>query len=174
MKTALSILILACSTAAVVGAEYVTLTPATPSKVVRAADLIEVIGTNMNNNGLSVNLNLTFADGATIALVLRGKENGLAFADMRGNSFTGLTNVTLAASSGTNACATLKITPAEELPVAAPGTVVVVPEGTTGDLSLVVDSSDDLVTWSQIHAQGITAAADSKFYRLRIIKTVSP
>lgn len=174
MKTALIVTSLVSFALSASGAEYVTLTPSTPTKNLAAGDLVELVGTNMNNNGLAVSLNLAFADGAAVSLVLRGKENGLAFADMKGNSFTGLSSVTLSVAAGTNVCATLKITPAEEISVAAPGTVVVVPESTTGDLSLVVDSSDDLVNWSQIHAQGINAETDAKFYRLRIIKTISP
>lgn len=174
MKTALVLTALASLTLTASAVEYVTLTPTSTSKNVAAGDLIELVGTNMNNNGLAVSLALNFADGASVALVLRGKENGLAFADMKGNFFTGLTNVTLNAPGGSNVCATLKITPAEEISVAAPGTVVVVPESITGDLSLVVDSSDDLVNWSQIHSQAINTETDSKFFRLRIIKTVSP
>lgn len=154
--------------------EYVTLTKNTKTKALTATDLVEVVGTSMNNNGFAFNLDMTFADGAVVPLVLRGKEGGLAFDDMKGNSFTGLTSITLQAGNNDVVAVTLKITPAEEIGAAAPGTVLVVPDTATGNYSVVVEESDDLVNWQNFATQVITAGSSSKFYRTRIIQTVSP
>ena len=174
MRTALTLLALASFTLTASAIEYVTLTTKTPTKNVSAGDLVELVGTNMNNNGLGVALNLTFADSATVAVVLRGKENGIAFADMKGNSFTGLTEVTLAAAGSANVCVTLKITPAEDIAVAAPGTVLVIPDTASGDLTVEIQSSNDLVNWAPFLTQEITAGTDPGFYRMRVTKAVAP
>ena len=174
MKTALIALVFVSITLTASAVEYVTLTTSTKTKNVSAGDLVEVVGTNMNNNGLGVSLNLGFADGASVNLVLRGKENGLAFADMKGNSFTGLTTIALSASGSANVCVTLKITLAEEISVVAPGTVLVVPETASGDLTVEVQSSTDLVNWAPFLTQEITAGIDPQFYRMRVVKTVAP
>ena len=114
---------------------------------------------------------------ALIDLVLRGKEVSAgvpaAFNDMKGNSFTGLTSVSLLVGPN-KAAVTLKITPAEELSVASEGTVLVVPDSTEGDLTVLVESSNDMVSWSSFLSQNITAGSSPKFYRTRIIKNVSP
>jgi len=161
--------------------EYVTLTPATATKNVSSTDLVEIVGTTLNSVAISSALSLTFADAPSspVAIELKGKEgasNPAAFDDMKGNVFTGLTSITLLqGNAGTYpAAVTLKITPAEEISVASEGTVLVVPDSTTGDLVVLTESSDDMVTWSTFLSQVITAGSDPKFYRTRIIKNVSP
>lgn len=156
--------------------EYVTLTGSTTTRALQATDIVEVVGTNKNNDGNSEHLNLTFADGASTKLLLRGKE-GSAFTDMRGNIFTGLTSISLTETNGssaaTNTCVTLKITPESEVG-STPGTVLVIPENSTGDFDVIIESSDDLINWTTLHTETVDAQTDSQFYRARIIKTIAP
>ena len=158
--------------------EYVTLTKNTTTRNVNATDLVEVVGTNKNNYGTADSLVLNFADGASTALVLRGKEVGSPYSDMAGNSFTGLTSVSLSIEGSVGPvnlpCVTLKITPADEIGATPPGAESVLPENTTGDFNVVVESSDDLVNWMVFSSQVISAATSKKFYRTRMIKVVAP
>ena len=169
----LALLTLALPAAAV---DYVTLTTANASskvKTVLATDLVEVVGTNLNNDGNAFGLQLNFANSSSVVMALRGKE-GTQFSDMKGNSFVGLNNVTLLANNGANVAVTLKITPADEIGVVAPATVLVVPEAASGDVTVEVQSSTDLVTWMPFLAKEITAGVDPSFYRLRVVKTIAP
>jgi hypothetical protein len=156
--------------------EYVTLTKAHASRAVSTTDLVEVVGTTLNNNGDVYGLQFTFpgSPAENIIMNLRGKESA-AFDDMKGNTFVGANNVQLLIANGqTPIAVTIKITPAQEISVASEGTVLVVPDSSTGDLTVIVESSDDMVAWSTFLSQTITAGSDPKFYRTRIIKNVSP
>lgn len=173
MKTVPLILIISALTPLAGAVEYVTLTGSTQSKTVTSGSLVEVIGTNKNNDGNSEYLRFTFADGASTKMLLRGKE-GSEFTDMKGNAFTGLTAVTLELSNGSptpNTCVTLKITPADEIGVTPPGTVLVLPEDATGDFTVVTESSNDLVSWTTITTTPVQLPGAPQFYRSRIIKT---
>jgi hypothetical protein len=153
--------------------EHVTLTGNTPSKAVAPGSIVEVVGTNKNNDGTADNLKLTFADGAITRMVLRGKESG-QFSDMKGNIFTGLTSVALEQSNGTpapNTSVTLKITPASEIGATPPGAVLVLPENSTGDYEVIIQSSDDLVSWTNVISHHVNATSAPNFFRARIVKT---
>jgi hypothetical protein len=156
--------------------EHVTLTGSTPTKAVSAGSLVEVVGTNKNNDGNIEFLRFTFADGASTKMALRGKESG-QFNDMKGNAFTGLTAVTLEQANGTpapNTSVTLKITPANEIGTTPAGAVLVLPENSTGDYDVVIESSDDLVNWGTVITQVVDGATSKNFFRARIIKKVAP
>lgn len=153
--------------------EYVTLTGNTQTKALAAGALVEVIGTNKNNDGNVEYLRFTFADGFSAKMTLRGKES-YPFSDMKGNSFTGATSVSLEQSNGnpvTLTCVTLKITPANEIGVTPPGTVLVLPEDATGSYTVVTESSNDLVNWTTMTTTPVVLPSAPKFYRSRIIKT---
>jgi hypothetical protein len=152
--------------------EFVTLTANTPSKVVAAGSLVEVVGTNKNNDGYGSNLNLTFADGASARMVLRGKESS-AYADMKGNVFTGVTGVTLEQTGGAAPATivTLKITPPNEIGVTPPGAVLVLPEDATGTYTVITESSNDLVNWTTMTTTPVQTPGGAKFFRSRIVKT---
>jgi hypothetical protein len=170
----LSMLIAYCSLGSLVGAvEYVTLTGNTQSKSVTTGSLVEIVGTNKNNDGNVEYLRFTFADGASTRMVLRGKESS-AYTDMKGNTFTGLTMVTLETATGNPTplvSVTLKITPADEIGVTPPGTVLVLPENASGNYSVVTESSNDLVSWTTLTTTPVQVPGSPKFFRSRIIKT---
>ncbi len=153
--------------------EFITLTGTTRTKAVTAGSLVEVVGTNKNNDGNVDFLRFTFADGASAKMALRGKESS-HYDDMKGNAFTGITLVTLETSTGAatpTICATLKITPANEIGVTPAGAVLVLPENSTGNYNVVTESSNDLVTWTSISTHVVDLANAPKFFRSRIIKT---
>ena len=109
--------------------------------------IVEVVGTNKNNDGNVEYLRFNFSDGAVTKMALRGKESS-AYIDMCGNIFTGLTAVSLETSNGSPTpliSVTLKITPAEEIGVTPPGAVIVLPDGSSGNYTVITESSDDLV-----------------------------
>lgn len=153
--------------------EHVTLTGNTQSKSVAAGALVEVIGTNKNNDGNVEYLKLTFADGAVTKMVLRGKESS-QYTDMRGNCFTGLTSVSLEQANGTpapNTSVTLKITPPNEIGITPPGAVLVLPQNSTGNYDVIIESSGDLVNWTTLTTHSVNVATAQNFFRARIIKT---
>lgn len=173
MKTTYSLLAIWALAGSAEALEHVTLTGITRTKAVAAGSLVEVIGTNKNNDGNAEFLRFTFADGSSTKMMLRGKESG-QFDDMKGNAFTGITLVTLETSTGAATpltCATLKITPANEIGVTPPGTVLVFPENVTGNYSIVTESSNDLVTWTTLTTTIVDVVNAPKFFRSRIIKT---
>lgn len=179
MKPQSILLILAFLTAPVQAVQYVTLTQNTPTRTLNATDLVELVGTNKNNYGTADNLVMTFADGSMTEMVIRGKENGAAFSDMKGNVFTGLASITLqidGSNGGTlnKPCVTLKITPAEEIGATPAGAVLVLPENSVGDFNLVVESSDDLVNWTIFSSELLSVTTARKFYRTRVIQVASP
>ena len=173
MKTVATIATTIALATAATALEHVTLTGNTPSKTVASSSIVEVVGTNKNNDGNVEYLKLTFADGAVNRMVLRGKESG-QFTDMRGNTFSGLTAVALEQANGTpapNTCVTLKITPASEIGATPPGAVLVLPENSTGDYEVIIQSSDDLVSWTNVISHHVNATSAPNFFRARIVKT---
>ena len=173
MKTTYSLLAIWALAGSAEALEHVTLTGITRTKAVAAGSLVEVIGTNKNNDGNAEFLRFTFADGSSTKMMLRGKESG-QFDDMKGNAFTGITLVTLETSTGAATpatCATLKITPANEIGVTPAGAVLVLPENATGNYTVVTESSNDLVSWTTIATHIVDINNAPKFFRSRIVKT---
>jgi hypothetical protein len=83
---------------------------------------------------------------------------------------TGITKV----KNGASGVVTLKITPKSEINVVAPGTVLVLPENVTGNFDVVIEASDDLVSWMPFFSQTVNAATAKKFFRTRVVKTPTP
>ena len=69
---------------------------------------------------------------------------------------------------------TLKITPANEIGATPAGAVLVLPENSTGDYDVVIESSDDLVNWDTVITQVVDGTTSPNFFRARIIKKVAP
>jgi hypothetical protein len=66
--------------------------------------------------------------------------------------------------------ATFKITHANELNVVAPTSLLVIPENSTGNYNIVVETSSDTATWTPFHSQTVSAADAKRFFRTRIVK----
>jgi hypothetical protein len=66
--------------------------------------------------------------------------------------------------------ATFKITPANEINAVAPTSLLVIPENSTGNYNIVVETSSDTATWTPFHSQTVSAADAKRFFRTRIVK----
>ncbi|MEO1835859.1 MAG: hypothetical protein ABGZ49_10245 [Akkermansiaceae bacterium] len=48
--------------------------------------------------------------------------------------------------------------------------MLVLPEDTTGNFNLIIEESDDLVSWTQFFSQTVNSDTASKFFRTRVVK----
>jgi hypothetical protein len=172
MKTILAAILATLSLGTAQAVEYVTLTPANPSKNVAATDLVEIVGCSNVRSSFATQLFLTFGDETEVIVALGGfreKSNGglAAFARTLGQKYTGLTALRL---NGNRDVITLKITPVSERNVVTPATVLVLPENSTGNYDVVVEASDDLVSWLPFFSQTVNSQTAKKFFRTRIVK----
>ncbi len=65
---------------------------------------------------------------------------------------------------------TISITHTEELSKVGPTSVLVIPENSTGNYDVVVESSGDMTTWSPFVSQTVQSDAAKNFFRVRIVK----
>ena len=142
--------------------EFITLFP-NETKDLDPTSLIEITARN-NNSASSGHFTIFKGESAYQEInVIDSQDRALLIA-------TGITRV--ATSNVT--VVTLKITPASEVNAIGPTTVLVLPENSSGNYDIVLDSSNDLVNWTTFHSQTVTAPAADNFYRARIVKTPSP
>ena len=87
---------------------------------------------------------------------------------INGTIITGSTKATLT-SSNFSASVTLKITNASEINKAGPTTVLVLPENSTGNYDLVVESSTDSITWIPFHSETVNSDTAERLFRVRIV-----
>jgi hypothetical protein len=66
--------------------------------------------------------------------------------------------------------ATFKITRAEEINATGPTSLLVIPENSTGNYNIVVETSSDTATWTPFHSQTVSANDAKRFFRTRIVK----
>ncbi len=142
-------------------AEYRTLRQNALSMQVPASSVIKITGIVGAGNGNG--LRLTFADGTEINFDISNS--------MVGHEFSGLTKVeNYAPSYSAPAIVTLQITHANELNVVAPTSLLVIPENSTGNYNIVVETSSDTATWTPFHSQTVSANDAKRFFRTRIVK----
>lgn len=84
------------------------------------------------------------------------------------NAITGIK--TLKVSGDNSKWATVKITPKEEATAVGPTSVLVIPENSTGNYDVVVESSGDMTTWTPFVSQTVQSNTPSNFFRVRIVK----
>ena len=73
-------------------------------------------------------------------------------------------------SRGTGAIASFEITPNETATSKAAGPALVLPEGGDGKQKLVLESSTDLINWTEDSLGSKDSSAKKRFYRLRAVK----
>ena len=92
MKTILAAILATLSLGTAQAVEYVTLTPANPSKNVAATDLVEIVGCSNVRLPFATQLFLTFGDETEVIVALGGfRENNegiAAFARTLGQKYT--------------------------------------------------------------------------------------
>jgi hypothetical protein len=84
--------------------------------------------------------------------------------------FTGIKSFKVFTQSSGKPVVTLKITHTEELSKVGPTSVLVIPENSTGNYDVVVESSGDMTTWSPFVSQTVQSDAAKNFFRVRIVK----
>ena len=179
MKKFAIITIIAGLIQSVAAVEYVTLSTSSKTATVAPNALVEVVGFMDWTQPYSLGtprIEFTFANGdKSIGLLMAGAidNNGAYPLPILNQKFTGVIQVRIFRQTTENlegSAVTLKITPAAEIESAGPKTVLVIPEGSTGDYDVVIESSGDMVTWSPMHSQGVTGSGPQQFFRTRIIK----
>ena len=173
MKRILALILAALSVSTVQAVEYVSLTPTNSSKTVAATDLVEIVGcSNIRSSGV-LPLTLTFSDGTEVNVALGGYRrdgvnSGTAFATTLGQKYTGLTTIRSKASTDV---ITLKITSASEINAVTPSSVLVLPENSTGDFDVIIESSSDLVSWLPFFSQTVNSQTARRFFRTRVVRS---
>jgi hypothetical protein len=177
MKTILAIIIAALSLGTAQAVEYVTLTDASPSKALAPTDLIEVVGCSNIRTRLSLNLLLKFSDGTETTSDIGGyveRANAFPMNTTLGQAYTGLTEVSLRPGNLRGHVITLKITSASEINAVTPSAVLVLPENSTGNYDVVIEASDDLVSWLPFFSQTVNSQTAKKFFRTRVVRSQGP
>ena len=173
MKRIFAVILAALSVSTVQAVEYVSLTPTNSSKTVAATDLVEIVGcSNIRSSGV-LPLTLTFSDGTEVNVALGGYRrdgvnSGTAFATTLGQKYTGLTTIRSKASTDV---ITLKITSASEINAVTPSSVLVLPENSTGDFDVIIESSSDLVSWLPFFSQTVNSQTARRFFRTRVVRS---
>jgi hypothetical protein len=165
MKTLLLTLGMA---AALVGSsyavEYVTLFAAEQTVSLSTNDVVEVVAaplfqTSNGGNFESSILGVRFGDSSA-------QTSGYRF--YKGGFYTGISLIE--ANIHTVLPVTLRIRKANEINAVAPTSVLVIPENSTGNYNIVVETSSDTATWTPFHSQTVSAADAKRFFRTRIVK----
>jgi len=141
-------------------AEYVTLFNG-DSKEINAESIVETVGWK----------SMTYQSDHQIRLVFVKSNTGEEFErDIYSNPgvMTGLKRISILGNSGF--FVTLKITHANEINAVAPTSVLVIPENSTGNYNIVVETSSDTATWTPFHSQTVSANDAKRFFRTRIVK----
>jgi hypothetical protein len=141
--------------------EYVTITAENPSVSLDPQDVVEIVGTYAGFSGYELEF---YFSGRSFRTVL---------SPGRGTVVNGLTEIRGEQGSfrdGSNTFATLKITRAREINAVQPTSVLVIPENSTGNYNIVVETSSDTATWTPFHSQTVSAADAKRFFRTRIVK----
>jgi hypothetical protein len=69
---------------------------------------------------------------------------------------------------------TLKITSASEINAVTPSAVLVLPENSTGNFDVVIEASDDLVSWLPFFSQTVNSQTANRFFRTRVVRSEGP
>jgi len=134
------------------------MTPDTGALELDPRDVVEVVGQYVNS-GYNNHLNARFGYAPD-----RDRTLGATF----GYEYTGL--VRLVCNGHESAVVTLKITRANEVNAVQPTSVLVIPENSTGNYDIVVETSDDTATWTPFHSQTVLATDPKRFFRTRIVR----
>jgi hypothetical protein len=173
MKQTLSLIFAACLTLPLSAGEYHTLSNSNRTVAISAGALVEIVGYSAWDGANGCSIELTLANGdTTSSYIFGGLSNPTP--PIRGQKFFSLTQVRIFSAAIPEqpilAAVTLKITPAAEIDSAGPKTVLVIPEGSTGDYDVVIESSGDMVTWTPMHSQTVAGSGPKTFFRTRIVK----
>ena len=123
---------------------------------VLTTDVVEVLSGTVANSSTSARVEAVFPDNKTRLVTLSSEPKP---------AFTGITKFRLLNMSF-DTYVTIKITHAE----LGPTSIILLPENIDGNYDLMVESSDDTVTWIPFHSQSVQSDAAKKFFRVRIAR----
>jgi len=123
-------------------------------------DLVEIVGHSEYPLGY-VSYSIQFEDNIW-------SDGSYASGNAKGTKFTGIKAIKLCGNL--KGWITIKITHTEELSKVGPTSVLVIPENSTGNYDVVVESSGDMTTWSPFVSQAVQSDAAKNFFRVRIVK----
>jgi len=126
---------------------------------VLTTDLVEVLSGTVANSSTAARVEAVFPDNKTRVVTLNSEPRP---------AFTGITKFRLLRMSF-DTYVTIRITHAE----LGPTSVILLPENIDGNYDLMVESSDDTVTWDPFHSQSVQSGAAKKFFRVRIVRKQS-
>ena len=159
MKTlVLTLGLLAACVRAGYAVEYVTLTLESPTVSLSPRDIVERVGFS----GLPYN--------SGFSGVFAQSEDGLSINFNEGGVITGVVSISVSGSAYHPGWATLKITRANEQNAVAPTSLLIIPENSTGNYNIVVETSSDTATWTPFHSQTVSANDAKRFFRTRIVR----
>jgi hypothetical protein len=164
--------------------EYITLvTEAVPNDyghsapvTLAAGDVARVVfaGANLMDGGIAV---------LSVQIGEKSFRINLGSQETNPGAFTGVENnpvivgpAVLKLSKANNSTAfpgimTLAITPAGEPSPSIPSTAVVIPEDANGEFQVILESSTDLVTWTQAMPGTYGGSTQKRFFRTRVVRT---
>jgi hypothetical protein len=178
MKTLVIPSMMAALAQIVCAVEYVTLSKSNPEANIAPGALVEIVACTawrQEAASWSLKLEMTLASGdiVDVSAHMQMPSGGLFLVSpLINQKFMNLAKARIyrTDSKAIEDALTLKITPADEIGSAGPKTVLVMPEGSTGDFDVVIEASGDMVTWTPLHSQGVTGNGPHTFFRTRIVK----
>ena len=151
--------------------EYKTVLANTPgewaSVSLKNTDVVEIVshgGLTGSRNNRSY-IKIEFEEGTAVEIPVGNAWDG-SYTNIVGHTFTSATKISC--DHGVRYM-TLKITNVSEINKAGPTTVLVLPENSTGNYDLVVESSTDSITWIPFHSETVNSDTAERLFRVRIV-----
>ncbi|MGJ8650795.1 MAG: hypothetical protein ACSHX4_10585 [Opitutaceae bacterium] len=154
--------------------EYFTLSKNDKTRNLASNSIVEIVGYSGTSTNSLGSLEFTLANGDTFTMPLLGAldpgTNRFAapFNSILGSKFTEVTGIELTTTQ--NVAVTLKVTPAAEINPVSPNTFLVMPEGSTGNFDVILESSNDLTNWNPFTSQTVSGSTSPTFFRARIVQ----
>ncbi len=175
MKTIITVILTALSMTGAHGVEYVTLNSGSSVKEVAPTDLVEIVGCTNIRDTFGTRIRLDFSNERQVTFEIGGTRNfiagnaGASVSTTLGHKFTGL--VAVRTFGEDTSAVTLKITSASEINAVTPSSVLVLPENSTGDFDVIIESSSDLVSWLPFFSQTVNSQTARRFFRTRVVRS---
>ena len=195
MKNALALIAFAALTASASAVEFRTITSSSGSVAFPTDHLVEIVGIvartafinredsvltprnepeltiEFSNGSIVSNSLVTYSLSATTGASIDVQVLAVATnTSLKGSMFNGVSSMLVTGS----AAVTVKLTAPSEINAVTPSAVLVLPENSTGNFDVIIEASDDLLTWSPFFSQTVNSATATRFFRTRVTKTPAP
>ena len=164
MKMILAAILAVLSLGTAQAADYVYMNKRYTDLTIDPTSFVEILGSGEQRSQTEI-LSFLDGEGETVAQLQFEDDN-------RGTVFTGVSRIAILGSPISGApWISLKITPASEMNAIGPSTVLVLPENSTGNFDVVIEASDDLVSWLPFFSQTVNSQTAKKFFRTRVVRS---